>query len=220
MSYTNKLNNYQGDCDIMLGNYTKFSDYIKWFNQYLRHEENVGKLIGVDLGAGPFGCNSRLLDNVLLDGCDADADVVATLPKDIYRNVFQYRFGVGEKLPYEDSSLDVVVNSCMIQHLNSAVELEVGVAEMARVLKPEGHAYMMFKVGTHDTLFTHWNNYYSEERTFRVFSPASMVELAEKYDLDVVNKDLLVDDNWIIYCCLVFQREVDVADGSIDDTQN
>lgn len=42
---------------------------------------------------------------------------------------------------------------------------------MSRVLKKGGNMYLMYKAGTHDSLLTHFNAYYKQERTFRVFAP-------------------------------------------------
>jgi len=201
MSYKDKITNYQGDCCILLGNSTMFSDYIKEFAKYQSGD-------GLDLGAGPGGCNGKYFEHCEnLDGCDADEVVVDSLPKDIYTNCFTYSLGSPKKLPYDDASKDFIVCSCVIQHLNSFSELELGLKEMSRVLKMKGRLFLMFKAGTNDTTFTHFNDYYKQQRTFRVFDPANVAAEAGKYNLLTVKPiELLMDDNWVPYCCMVFQK--------------
>lgn len=57
---------------------------------------------------------------------------------------------------------------------------------MARVLKKGGQLYLMYKAGTHDSLLTHFNGYYRQERTFRVYSPESVNELLNKHGLKIM----------------------------------
>lgn len=45
---------------------------------------------------------------------------------------------------------------------------------MARVLKKGGSFYLMYKAGAHDTILTHFNSYYQQERSFRVFAPTNV----------------------------------------------
>lgn len=203
MSYKNKLLNYQGDCGIEIGDtrYQNFSDYIKQFSQ--RHVTGYG----IDIGAGPGGCNSKFFEYCALDGCDADPSVVETLPNEWYRNKFVYSLGKNEKLGYANATIDFVVCSCVIQHLNSFEELETGVQEISRVLKKEGELFMMFKAGTNDSLLTHFNGYYQETRTFRVFEPKMVEALCKKYGLHTVSIEKFVDDNWIPYCCMVLIKD-------------
>lgn len=53
-----------------------------------------------------------------------------------------FRVGVGEALPFEDASLDVVIYSNSLHHV--AIEnIRTGLAEAARVLKPGGLLYVM-----------------------------------------------------------------------------
>lgn len=196
MSYKDKLSNYQWDCLVEIGKYSKFSNYIAEFSASIS-----GK--GVDIGAGPGGYNGQFFSHCELDGCDADEDVVKTLT--FHHNKFQYYLGL-ESLPYSDSELDFVVCSCVIQHLNSFDELKKGINEIARVLKPNGKFYLMFKAGSNDTTITHFNSYYQQQRTFRVFNPLDITDICQVNNLILLSKQTLVDDNWIPYCCLIFDK--------------
>lgn len=199
MSYKNKLSNYQNDCYVLLGKYPLFSDYIKEFSK-----GRIGD--GLDIGAGPMGPNGKFfVDANNLDGCDADEDIVQTLPKNVYSKTFQYLLG-SQNLPYENSSKDFIICSCVIQHLKSFTELENGIKEISRVMKEGGQFYLMFKTGTNDTNLTHFNSYYSEERTFRVFEPKNVTELCKRNDLEMVKTETLLDDNWIPYSCIIFKK--------------
>ena len=113
-----------------------------------------------------------------------------------------------EKLPYPDGMLDFVVCSAVVQHLNSFDELKVGLKEVARVLKPAGRLLLTFKAGSNDTLLTHYNHYYSTNRTFRVFDPNNVISLCEQLSLKIESEKLYMDDNWIPYCSLVCERIV------------
>ena len=201
MSYKNKITNYQGDCPVELGRLKYFSDYIKEFSK--RSELVMGQ--GLDIGAGPGGCNGHLFSNNVFDGCDLEEDVVNSLPKEYYNTRFIYKLG-SQNLPYDNQSLDFVVCSCVIQHLKSFKELELAVKEMSRVLKTNSLLYLMFKVGSNDTDLTHFNSYYNEQRTFRVFHPDNVVALGNKYNLVIDSQEKLVDSNWIPYCCLIFKK--------------
>lgn len=64
----------------------------------------------------------------------------------------------------------------------------------------------MFKAGTNDTDLTHFNKYYKEIRTFRVFHPKNIKELCRKFNLFVVQEDNLLDENYIPYVLLIFQK--------------
>lgn len=195
--YKNKLSNYQGDCGIEIGTYKNFSDYIKAFSN------QQSESMGIDIGAGPGGCNSKYFEKCAsLDGCDADPNVVETLPTSRYTNRFIYALGQTEKLPYANDTFDFVICSCVIQHLNSFEELENGIEEISRVLQQGGQLFLMFKAGTNNTILTHFNKYYQETRSFRVFEPGPVEELCKKYKLSVMNIEKLVDENWIPYCCM------------------
>ncbi|MBA3284293.1 MAG: class I SAM-dependent methyltransferase [Nitrosopumilus sp.] len=194
MSYTDKIQTYQSDCAVLLGRMSQFSDYIKEFANLVPVSSVSSR--GLDLGAGPGGCNSQFFTLSSLDGCDAEPEVVKSLTDDRYNQKFVYRLGK-DQLPYSNETLDFVICSCVIQHLSSVQELEHGLKEIYRVLKPGGHLYLMYKVGTHDTLLTHHNSYYDQERTFRVFSPNKVHQILE--ELSLIKSEYLLDDNYIPY---------------------
>ena len=201
MSYTNKIDNYQGDCEVLLGKYPLFSDYIKDFAK-----RQVGN--GLDIGAGPKGCNGAFFKHCKsLDGCDVNQDVVNSLPIPVYKKTFMYKAGSDDLLPYMDGSKEFVVCSCMIQHLNSFREFNVVMKEISRVLSEGGELFLMFKAGSNDTLLNHFNTHYGEQRSFRVFEPRYVLDLCRRHGLESVSQDILLDENWIPYCCLVFRKE-------------
>ena len=197
MSYSNKIGCYQGDCKVLLGRYPKFSEYIKDFSK-----TQLGN--GLDLGSGPGACNGKFFPSCTLDGCDADESVVESFP-DNYQDRFVFKLGK-DTLPYDEKSKDFVILSCVIQHLNSYDELVTGLADVARILKPTGQLFLIFKAGTNDTLLTHYNKVYNETREFRVFHPDKVQELVKSLKLRVISCENLLDDNWIPYSCMVVEK--------------
>lgn len=196
MSYANKIGIYQGDCKVLLGKYENFSDYVREFSETITG-------FGLDLGAGPNSPNGKYFPHCILDGCDLEKEVVESIG-DNYKNKFQYCLGSEEKLPYEDNTLDFLICSCVIQHLSSFQKLQIAFQEIHRVLKPQGKFYLMFKAGTNDTLLTHHNSYYNEERTFRVFDPINVLNLSK--DFFLLSSETLLEDNWIPYSCCIFEK--------------
>ena len=200
MSYKDKIETYQSDCDILLGRLKKFSEYIKEFATAIGIIYNNS--LGLDLGAGPGGCNADFFTLSTLDGCDQEQEVVNSLPKGLYNKTFAFSLGK-DQLPYSNNSLDFIVCSCVIQHLNSFQELIQGLGEIYRVLKPNGYLYLMYKVGTNDTILTHHNSYYDEDRSFRVFSPSAVHKCTE---LTLLRSEYLLDDNYIPYNLDIYQK--------------
>ena len=194
--YADKLHNYQSDNQVLLGRHTRFSEYIMDFALMLDDGDK-----GLDLGTGPKGGNSKYFRHCILDGCDVEVAVLDSLGSE-YNETFLFQLGK-DKLPYVDGELDFVICSCVIQHLNSEEELKRGIEEIKRVLKKGGLFYLMFKIGTHDTTFTYFNDYYKQERTFRVFSPSSVQQICDLYTL---SEELLLDDNFIPYCKMILQK--------------
>lgn len=193
--YTNKLNNYQSDCPVLLGKFEMFSDYIKEFAQGL----NIGAT-GLDIGTGPMGENGKYFSKQVLNGCDVEREVVESLGSE-YNETFLYRIGGDLQLPYRDGELDFVVCSCVIQHLESEEELKRAFTEVYRVLKYQGIFYLMFKSGTHNTLLTHFNSYYNEERTFRVFESTKL-----EFHGEILSEENLLDSNWIPYTRIIYRK--------------
>ena len=193
--YKDKINCYQADCPVLLGRFGMFSDYIKDFAESLSEG-----LIGIDLGTGPCGSAGKYFGNQILDGCDIEPEVVDSLGKE-YNETFTYRLGSGTKLPYDNEELDFVVCSCVIQHLGSEEELKRAFDEIWRVLKKGGLYYLMFKSGSNNTLLTHFNSYYNEERTFRVFEADKL-----QFQGEVVSQENLLDSNYIPYTKIIYRK--------------
>jgi len=199
MSYASKIGIYQGDCKVLSGKHQMFSCYIEEFAKTINTGDH-----GLDLGTGPSGCNAKFFTLAKLDGCDVEIEVIDSLSSIDYMKTFLYVLGK-DTLPYGDETLDFVVCSCVIQHLNSFHELEMGISDISRVLKPSGSFYLMFKVGTNNTILTHHNEYYNEERSFRVFSLKSIIDLASA-SFKLISHEYLLDENHIAYCCTIFQK--------------
>ena len=197
MSYSNKIGCYQGDCNVLLGRFPKFSEYVKDFSR-----TQSGN--GLDLGCGPGACNGKFFQSCTLDGCDADESVVESFPEN-YQDRFVFKLGK-DTLPYDEKSKDFVILSCVIQHLNSYDELVMGLTDVARILKPTGQLFLMFKSGANNTLLTHYNEVYNEIREFRVFHPNKIEELVKILKLQVISCENLLDDNWIPYSCMVVEK--------------
>ncbi len=67
--------------------------------------------------------------------------------------------------------------------------------------------YLMFKAGSNDTMLTHFNKHYKEERSFRVFEPENMQTLMESKGMEVLQMEKALDNNWIPYCCLIMKKK-------------
>ena len=194
--YASKVGNYQSDCAVLLGRFGMFSEYVKEFANGLSEG-----LRGLDIASGPGGCAGKYFTKQILDGCDVEPEVVDSLGKE-YNETFTYRLGSDTKLPYEDEELDFVVCSCVIQHLGGEEELNRAFDEVWRVLKMGGLYYIMFKSGTHNTLLTHFNSYYNEERTFRVFEAEKL-----QFKGQVLSRENLLDSNYIPYTKIIYRKE-------------
>lgn len=196
MSYIDKIGNYQGDCKVILGRNPLFSDYIREFSK-------IAKGHGIDCGSGPLGVNGKFFKHCYLDGCDIEEKVVNSLGNE-YKEKFRYTLGK-DTLPYGENCLDFVICSCVIQHLNNLEELNYGLLDINRVLKKNGYLYLMFKIGTNNTILTHFNEYYKEERSFRVFSKDYIINmLVDSFFL--LTSEYLLDENCIPYCLCIFSK--------------
>ena len=193
--YASKVGNYQADCPVLLGRFGMFSEYVKEFAESLSEG-----LRGLDLGTGPSGCAGKYFTKQILDGCDVEPEVVDSLGKE-YNETFIYRLGSEMNLPYGNEELDFVVCSCVIQHLGGEEELKRAFDEVYRVLKKGGLFYLMFKSGSNNTLLTHFNSYYGEERTFRVFEADKL-----KFQGEVVSQENLLDSNYIPYTKIIYRK--------------
>ena len=84
--YVEQIQTYQGDCRCIFGHYPMFSGFAQ---SYAKGKTGHG----LDVGAGPQGCNSKFFtDCQSLDGCDALREVVDSLPVK-YSKKFVYFLG-------------------------------------------------------------------------------------------------------------------------------
>lgn len=100
----------------------------------------------LDLGSGAgFDCflaSKKTGKNGRVFGVDFSQDMIKKAQQNAkkygYSNV-EFRFGDIEKLPVEDQSIDAVISNCVI---NLAPNKKKVFSEIARVLKPDGRAYV------------------------------------------------------------------------------
>jgi SAM-dependent methyltransferase len=107
----------------------------------------VGRIleVGCSTGFKPFALQHRFPEAEVF-GIDPDADAVALangmaerLDPARYACVPAFRVGVGEDLPFEDSSFDLIVSLTTIEHV---ADVDRVLGEMARVLRPGGVLYL------------------------------------------------------------------------------
>lgn len=107
---------------------------LAWFDAFAQWE---GKAV-LDLGcAGGFMAESMADRGAVVTGIDPAADAIKAAhvhAKATGRNV-RYDVGVGEKLPYGDTTFDIVVCVDVLEHVT---DLTAVITEIARVLKPGG----------------------------------------------------------------------------------
>ncbi len=107
---------------------------LKWFDKAV---DWPGKTV-LDLGcAGGFMAEAIDERGASVTGIDPAAEAIAAASrhaKEGGRDI-RYDVGVGENLPYEDASFDVVVCVDVLEHVESVPET---LSEIARVLKPGG----------------------------------------------------------------------------------
>jgi ubiquinone/menaquinone biosynthesis C-methylase UbiE len=83
-------------------------------------------------------------------GIDPAPEMIATARQKAAQKEIEidFRVGVIEALPFAENSFDVVVSSLMMHHLPNALKTQ-GLAEIQRVLRPNGHLLIVdFKTPT------------------------------------------------------------------------
>lgn len=100
----------------------------------------------LDLGSGAgFDCflaSKKVGESGRVFGVDFSREMIKKAQNNAekygYSNV-EFRYGDIEKLPVEDRSIDVIISNCVI---NLAPDKKKVFSEIARVLKPDGRAYV------------------------------------------------------------------------------
>jgi len=124
----------------------------------LKRELNVERPRILDVGCGT-GANLEMLGRFgEAHGVDVSQDALSFCRARGLENV---RHGAAEKLPYEDSSFELVTGLDVVEHLDDDV---AGLAEMRRVLRPGGRALLfvpafMFLWGVQDDVSHHRRRY-------------------------------------------------------------
>ena len=98
----------------------------------------------LDLGCGPRGSLSWMVQARRRVGLDPLADDYRALGTDAHP--MEYVAGVAEHMPFDDASFDVVTTFNSLDHVD---DLDRTIAEIKRVLRPEGHLVVAVEVG-HD----------------------------------------------------------------------
>jgi len=112
----------------------------------------------LDVGCGT-GANLRMLARLgEVEGVDISQQALEFCRK---RGLASVRQGAAEELPYAEASFDLVTALDVIEHLDDDV---VGLKEIARVLRPDGHALIfvpafMFLWGVQDDVSNHRRRY-------------------------------------------------------------
>jgi ubiquinone biosynthesis O-methyltransferase len=107
---------------------------LSWFD---RHIEWDGKSV-LDLGcAGGFMAEAMALRGAIVTGLDPAAATIVAARRHASENGLRicYDVGVGEALPYDAASFDAVVCVDVLEHV---AELDIVLAQVARVLRPGG----------------------------------------------------------------------------------
>mgnify|MGYP003692140459 CR=1 FL=1 len=114
--------------------------------------------------------------------------------------------GSDEALPYQENTLDFVINSCVIQHLHSFDEVCKAFKEIQRVLKKGGEFFLVFKCGNHDSEITHFNPHYGYNRTFRVYDHGKVKDYLESIGFEIKQEDKAVDQLYLPYSFFVVKK--------------
>lgn len=103
----------------------------------------------------PSGCELRMLEIGTGSGAVAhyfatrddlrfDVDAVDVVDQRQIRKGFRFRLVEGVRLPYPDSTFDVIVSNHVIEHVGGRQEQLIHLHEIERLLRPGGRAYLAF----------------------------------------------------------------------------
>jgi len=114
------------------------------------------KVLDVGCGTGDLTLTARTRAGASgsADGIDASPEMIGLAQKKAQRSGSDAVFELGliEKLPYPDTTFDVVISRLMIHHLPGDLKRQ-GFKEIYRVLKPGGHVFITdFKPPTNHLL--------------------------------------------------------------------
>ena len=106
-----------------------------------------------------------------------------------------------EKLPFEDNSQEIVVNSFLLDRLENPMK---GLKEMYRVLKPAGKLIVISPLNFKKA--EHWKMYYPSSQLSNLLREIGFKVLDWKEDI-IVNEPLDVRGNLVRWKCLGFVAE-------------
>lgn len=178
-----------------------FTNFVK----YIKKEKELGGLNVLDLGSGEgknsiylaeLGCNVwgiEIADNAVKNS-------ISKVPEYISENVQFINGSIGNKLTFEDSFFDLVIDVTSSNSL-SQNEREIMLSEVKRVLKPDGYFFSrgLLKDGDKNAKYLLKNYPGEEEDTYiipdfglteRVFSKESFCkEFGEYFDILKFDKE-------------------------------
>jgi len=116
-------------------------------------------------------------------------------------NNLKFGLAKAEKLPFEDNSQKIVVNSFLLDRLENPIK---GLKEMYRVLKPGGKLIVISPLNFKKV--DHWKMFYPSSQLSTILKEIGFKVLDWKEDI-IVNEPLDVHGNLLRWKCLGFVAE-------------
>ena len=184
--------------------------YGETINRINDHVDEVANLSILELGSGTGGLSVALARNgAKVYGIEPSSHgIVASIERSKnYKNARTFFFlGVGEALPFQNNSFDLVISSAVLEHVK---DLEKVVEEIFRILKPNGKIYqeipnylfpfeghykivwfpllpkkiakLYVKLRRMNPAFLNHINYTTPQRVFKLFADRGFKELKDLY---------------------------------------
>jgi ubiquinone/menaquinone biosynthesis C-methylase UbiE len=109
--------------------------------KYIREHLTTEKVLDIACGSG-YGSYYLSLNNGLsVIGADVSSDSIAKAKKNYQKDNLQFQVANALSLPFKDNSFDSVVSLETIEHFNVS-DQKLYIAELKRVLKPEGKLWL------------------------------------------------------------------------------
>lgn len=131
LKYHNSINEIIGETDIYL------------VDQIMKDRYKANDTI-LDAGCGP-GRNLHwfLKNNIIIYGIDKDEEAISYLKiKHPYLPEERFQTSPVEKMPFESNYFDHIISSAVLHFADTALQFQGMIAEMIRVLKPEGTLFI------------------------------------------------------------------------------
>ena len=138
----------------------------------------------------------------------ADKGLAKKFQKGEQLNNLKFGLAKAEKLPFEDNSQEIVVNSFLLDRLENPIE---GLKEMYRVLKPRGKLIVISPLNFKKA--EHWEMYYPPSRLSNILKEIGFEILDWKEDI-IINEPLDVHGNVVRWKCLGLVAKKGVRNSS------